>query len=102
LKKTIGVITSLVLALLLISSCSGQTTGVTQPVEKSGSTPLSPVATAPVEPAPVQTVPATALVTGTQLGNQAPDFQLKNLDGKTVSLSDFRGKPVWINFWATW
>jgi len=32
----------------------------------------------------------------------APDFQLLNLDGQTVSLSDFRGKPVMLNFWATW
>jgi peroxiredoxin len=32
----------------------------------------------------------------------APDFQLQNLDGQTVSLSDFRGKPVLVNFWASW
>ena len=32
----------------------------------------------------------------------APDFQLQNLDGQDVSLSDFRGKPVLLNFWATW
>ncbi|MGA8736779.1 MAG: TlpA disulfide reductase family protein [Terriglobales bacterium] len=32
----------------------------------------------------------------------APDFALQSLDGKTVRLSDFRGKPVVLNFWATW
>lgn len=32
----------------------------------------------------------------------APDFSLKNLDGARISLSDFRGKPVLITFWATW
>src|SRR6202167_940456 len=32
----------------------------------------------------------------------APDFTLQSLDGKTVRLSDFRGKPVLLNFWATW
>ena len=32
----------------------------------------------------------------------APDFQLQTLDGKTVKLSDYRGKPVLLNFWATW
>lgn len=32
----------------------------------------------------------------------APDFALKDLDGKPVRLSDYRGKAVVINFWATW
>ena len=35
-------------------------------------------------------------------GFVAPDFELKALDGSTVRLSDFRGHPVVINFWATW
>ncbi len=32
----------------------------------------------------------------------AADFKLQDLDGKTVRLSDFKGKPVLIDFWATW
>src|ERR1700684_3677746 len=32
----------------------------------------------------------------------APDFSLEALDGKTMRLSDFRGKAVLLNFWATW
>jgi len=39
---------------------------------------------------------------GVEVGNLAPDFQLPNLDGQTVSLSNLQGKPVLINFWATW
>jgi peroxiredoxin len=32
----------------------------------------------------------------------APEFELKDLKGKTVKLSDYKGKIVFINFWATW
>ena len=35
-------------------------------------------------------------------GDAAPDFTLQTLDGKTLRLSDFRGKAVVLNFWATW
>ena len=39
---------------------------------------------------------------GPEIGNLAPDFQLDNLDRQSVNLSDFRGKPVLVNFWASW
>lgn len=35
-------------------------------------------------------------------GELAPDFRLRDMDGRMVSLSDFRGKVVLLNFWATW
>jgi peroxiredoxin len=44
---------------------------------------------------------ATSLV-GDVRGKVAPDFELTSLDGKRVKLSDFRGKAVLLNFWATW
>ncbi len=40
--------------------------------------------------------------TAPEVGKLAPDFQLSALDGGSVSLSDFRGRPVLINFWASW
>lgn len=43
-----------------------------------------------------------ACTKGTSAGELAPDFTLQTLDGQPVSLSDFRGKPVLLNFWATW
>jgi len=47
-----------------------------------------------------QTVtPATANSTKAKI---APDFTLQSLDGRSVKLSDFRGKAVLLNFWATW
>jgi thiol-disulfide isomerase/thioredoxin len=35
-------------------------------------------------------------------GKQAPNFTLETVDGKKVSLSDYKGRPVVVNFWATW
>jgi len=33
---------------------------------------------------------------------EAPAFSLNSLDGKKISLSEFKGKPILITFWATW
>ncbi len=35
-------------------------------------------------------------------GKLAPEFALQSVDGKTIRLSDFHGRPVLLNFWATW
>jgi peroxiredoxin/uncharacterized GH25 family protein len=35
-------------------------------------------------------------------GKTAPDFEVKTVDGKTIKLSDFRGKYVLLDFWAVW
>ncbi|HWQ04752.1 MAG TPA: TlpA disulfide reductase family protein [Longilinea sp.] len=37
-----------------------------------------------------------------EVGKDAPDFSLKDLNGETVRLDDFHGKVVVVNFWATW
>lgn len=37
-----------------------------------------------------------------QIGRKMPNFTLENLQGKEVSLSDYEGKIVLVNFWATW
>jgi peroxiredoxin len=46
-------------------------------------------------------LPAAALKSGKDR-HTAPDFALKDADGKLVRLSDFRGKVVLLDFWATW
>ena len=37
-----------------------------------------------------------------EVGSTAPNFKLRNLNGKEVSLDQFRGKIVLLDFWATW
>lgn len=39
---------------------------------------------------------------GTFEGDRAPDFTVEDLSGETLNLSSLRGKPVFVNFWATW
>jgi peroxiredoxin len=37
-----------------------------------------------------------------QTHSKAPDFRLEDLKGKKIGLKDFKGKVVFLNFWATW
>lgn len=39
---------------------------------------------------------------GAEVGRPAPDFSLADLDGNPVRLADLRGRPVVVNFWASW
>jgi len=41
-------------------------------------------------------------MTGPSIGSIAPDFTLTSIDNKSISLRDFRGKYVLIDFWASW
>lgn len=57
-----------------------------------------------VQPADVSvTTPVVAgRSVGLNEGDVAPDFEFSAFDGSRIRLSDFRGRPVLLNFWATW
>jgi thiol-disulfide isomerase/thioredoxin len=56
------------------------------------------------EAATSQAITLTASATGPapRVDQPAPEFQLMTLDGRVVSLGGYKGRPVWISFWASW
>ncbi len=122
MTKVVSFLATVSLSLTAILSLVGcQSPSLTSAVTLSPSTEpaLSPTSTPPsttptIQPAPTTTtppasvptsispLPTTTVAVGIQVGNRAPNFQLQNLAGETVSLESLRGKPVLINFWATW
>ena len=54
----------------------------------------------PLDLGRIEPVPAGARPP--EVGDRAPDFTVKTLDGKELKLADFRGKFVLLDFWATW
>ncbi|HEU0074173.1 MAG TPA: TlpA disulfide reductase family protein [Dehalococcoidia bacterium] len=50
----------------------------------------------------IDTVAPAGFSVGLREGDVAPDFEFSAFDGTRMRLSDFRGRPVFLNFWATW
>lgn len=62
----------------------------------------TPAAVFPTAPSAGELVATPAATGNLQKGSPAPDFSVETMDGKVVSLANFRGKPVMLNFWASW
>ena len=46
--------------------------------------------------------PVTGQSGATRIGKPAPDFDLLLLDSNVFSLSEYKGQPIVVNFWASW
>lgn len=82
-RAFLGLLVVALLGLLVVQACDSAAHDITQ--ERT-----------PGPPAPTKLLPAP------EVGRLAPDFTLVDLEGNQVTLSDFRGKTVFVNFWATW
>ena len=78
-----------------VTTTQAPTDAVTEDTEEA------PTTTAPLSEAPSsETTEAT--VESSEALPMAPDFTVYDLEGNAVKLSDFVGKPVVLNFWASW
>ncbi len=78
-----------VLILAALFGCGGDDSE--RPSRLTGAFPLT-------EPSPG----SPGVLPSAVVGQPAPNFTLKTMDGDTVSLSDYRGAPVLVEFWASW
>lgn len=92
-----GVLRSLVLPVLIVAAIVGVLLYVDR--LRGGSAPAS-------DGYGVVALPTADNTTGkpvsSDVGHAAPDFLLQTLEGGTLRLSDLRGQPVLVNFWASW
>jgi len=77
-------------------TATGDPSNAGQSVEADADTPTDPTPSTPASQN--EQVPPV----GTAVGDRAPNFTLPDLAGQPVSLSEFRGKVVILDFWASW
>src|SRR5258708_5338134 len=80
------------------ASCSSPSTPPASPFRSCS--PLDPEGTPLLTHNPPPTT--TAQADGKSVGTPAPDVTFKDLDGKDATLTQYKGKVVLVNFWATW
>jgi peroxiredoxin len=108
-RQTPNLLPFILLAGLLIGSAIGLSL-LNTPTAPSQPTPTETLVLASIafpspiaeSPQVVQISPRVNLQSIARVGDPAPDFSLKTIDGDEVKLSDFNGKTVLLNLWASW
>jgi thiol-disulfide isomerase/thioredoxin len=109
----LGLASGVVAGGLAVGALLALTPGPSAPVLVASPSPSEPVSTASVapsstaserpaasdgSPAPSSSSPGDAF----GVGEPAPALELPGVGGEPVNLADYRGRPVWVNFMATW
>lgn len=92
-----GALRSLVLPLLIIATI----VGVLLYIERRGDSGATDGGRYGIVTLP-EGLNTTGKSPGTDVGRTPPDFLLRTLDGAELRFSDLRGKPLLVNFWASW
>ncbi len=89
---------------LVAAACGGGSGGSvsTAPPSLADQGQVSPASVEELTLGSIDTPPVRDLKVGARVGRLAPNFRLQTPDGTPLVLSDLRGKPVFLNFWATW
>jgi peroxiredoxin len=90
-------ITSLLIIAVIVAACAPAPASPALPATPAAQPP-NPTAN-PVPKTPAATVSQGDNVQSIKVGDNAPDFELKDLDGNYVKLSSFKGKKVLLNMW---
>jgi len=91
-----GILVALALTVALASQgCGALVSGIPQATDFPASPGVDPTSQATPSPVPAPAGPPV-------VGKPAPEWTLDSLAGESVSLSDYRGQAVVLNFWATW